>query len=158
MPPTLRSAPPLAGTTAMSDRFPSSTAPVGFHTNAMLLLSGDQRGSATMYAPDVMRRCWPVARSITHRWLYCAISSSTTWSHFFLRQSLTCLDSVSSMVNAMLLPSGDHRNSPTDSAKVASFVGSPPCRGISQMLGLPSSLPRGDRNASVSPPGENCGA
>jgi hypothetical protein len=62
------------------------------------------------------------------------------------------------MVYAIDLPSGDQRISPTDSTNVASFHGSPPVSGNSQMPGLPSSLSRGEMNASVSPPGENCGA
>ena len=89
--------------------------------------------------------------------MYCGISSSTTWSHFFFFQSFTCFESVSSIVYAIRWPSGDHRMSPTDSTNVASFHGSPPRSGSSQMLVLPSSLSRGETNASVSPPGENVG-
>ena len=75
-----------------------------------------------------------------------------------MRHSLTCFESVSSIVKASVRPSGDQRNSPTDSVNDATFHGSPPSSGIIQMLGLPSSLSRTDRNASVSPLGENCGA
>jgi hypothetical protein len=70
---------------------------------------------------------------------------------------LTCFDSVSSIVNAIDLPSGDQRISPTDSTNVASFQGSPPVKGSSQMLVLPSSLSRQEMNASVSPPARTWG-
>src|SRR5262245_9492392 len=156
--PSLRASPPLAATIAMSVRLPSSTMPVGLRRKAIDFESGDHSGSATMNLPLVTRACLPVATSMRQRWLYCGISSSTTWSHFFLRQSFTCFGSVSSIVYAIDLPSGDHCISPTDSTNVASFHGSPPVSGSSQMLVLPSSLSRGEMNASVSPPGENCGA
>ena len=68
----------------------------------------------------------PVAISTTQSRGYCRRSSSTTWSHFFLRQSLMRAGSVSVITYARYLPSGDQLTSPIPSAYVPNGHGSPP--------------------------------
>src|SRR5262249_17488594 len=92
---SLRTGPPASATTPMSARFWSSGLPVGLTTNAIERESGDQRAFQTHCSPEVSRRVFPVATSTTQRCGYWRRSSSTTWSHFFLRQSRTFFGSES---------------------------------------------------------------
>jgi hypothetical protein len=131
-----------------------STAGWSVATMSTRLPSGSQSKSRTAHGSLVSARTAPLATSTVHNRAGFSSRSMTRASSksFSFFSSASVFGSFA--MNAMRLPSGDHRNARTEFFAFVGFQASPPCVDRSQIC-EPSS--RSERKASVRPSGDQCG-